>query len=143
MPVTLRQWEDSLRQPALCELLPVRDYLDGCIIREFPARVRERVILELESGLSALGGPVFALRVLCEDGVHVVSDAVTALVADAADPIQSSDQCVASFGWQCVRRSHRLFKHSHQPRSLAKPEACSQEKTINSARPAGSPTAFL
>jgi hypothetical protein len=33
MPVTLRQWEDSLRQPALCELLPVRDYLDGCIIR--------------------------------------------------------------------------------------------------------------
>jgi len=25
--------EDSLRQPALCELLPVRDYLDGCIIR--------------------------------------------------------------------------------------------------------------
>jgi type IV secretory pathway VirB4 component len=33
MPVTLRQWEESLRQPALCELLPVRDYLDGCIIR--------------------------------------------------------------------------------------------------------------
>jgi len=33
MPLTLRQWQDSLRQPALCELLPVRDYLDGCIIR--------------------------------------------------------------------------------------------------------------
>src|SRR6266852_2880719 len=33
MPQTLRKWEDSLRQPALCELLPVRDYLDGCIIR--------------------------------------------------------------------------------------------------------------
>src|SRR5438270_3874281 len=33
MPQTLRQWEDSLRQPALCELLPIRDYLDGCIIR--------------------------------------------------------------------------------------------------------------
>jgi hypothetical protein len=33
MPVTIRQWEDSLRQPALCELLPVRDYLDGCVIR--------------------------------------------------------------------------------------------------------------
>src|ERR1700680_2682397 len=33
MPVTLRQWQDSLRQPALCELLPVRDYLGGCIIR--------------------------------------------------------------------------------------------------------------
>ena len=29
MPQTLRQWEDSLRQPALCELLPVGDYLDG------------------------------------------------------------------------------------------------------------------
>jgi hypothetical protein len=33
MPMTMRQWENSLRQPALCELLPVRDYLDGCIIR--------------------------------------------------------------------------------------------------------------
>ena len=33
MPLTLRQWEETLRQPALCELLPVRDYLDGCIIR--------------------------------------------------------------------------------------------------------------
>ena len=33
MPMTRRQWEDSLRQPALCELLPVRDYLDGCIVR--------------------------------------------------------------------------------------------------------------
>ena len=33
MPVTLRKWEHSLRQPAFCELLPVRDYVDGCIIR--------------------------------------------------------------------------------------------------------------
>ena len=33
MPVTLRQWEESLRQPALCELLPVRDYLDNCVVR--------------------------------------------------------------------------------------------------------------
>jgi type IV secretory pathway VirB4 component len=33
MPLTMRQWENSLRQPALCELLPVRDYVDGCIIR--------------------------------------------------------------------------------------------------------------
>src|ERR1051325_389896 len=33
MPVTIRQWEESLRQPALCELLPVRDYLDDCIVR--------------------------------------------------------------------------------------------------------------
>ena len=33
MPMTRRQWEDSLRQPALCELLPIRDYLDGCIVR--------------------------------------------------------------------------------------------------------------
>src|SRR5215469_12873918 len=33
MPMTMRQWENSLRQPALCELLPVRDYLDDCIIR--------------------------------------------------------------------------------------------------------------
>jgi type IV secretory pathway VirB4 component len=33
MPLTLRQWEDSLRQPALCELLPVRDYLDNVVVR--------------------------------------------------------------------------------------------------------------
>src|SRR5215471_15585220 len=33
MPLTVRQWEESLRQPALCELLPVRDYLDDCIVR--------------------------------------------------------------------------------------------------------------
>ena len=33
MPLTVRQWEESLRQPALCELLPVRDYLDNCIVR--------------------------------------------------------------------------------------------------------------
>jgi hypothetical protein len=33
MPLTSRQFEDSLRQPALCQLLPVRDYLDNCIIR--------------------------------------------------------------------------------------------------------------
>src|SRR5215469_14302 len=33
MPMTVRQWEASLRQPALCELLPVRDYQDDCIVR--------------------------------------------------------------------------------------------------------------
>jgi type IV secretory pathway VirB4 component len=33
MPLTVRQWEESLRQPALCELLPVRDYLDNTIVR--------------------------------------------------------------------------------------------------------------
>src|SRR6204780_4054391 len=33
MPITVRQWEESLRQPALCELLPVRDYLDNAIVR--------------------------------------------------------------------------------------------------------------
>jgi len=33
MPMTRSQWQDSLRQPSLCELLPVRDYLDECIVR--------------------------------------------------------------------------------------------------------------
>jgi hypothetical protein len=33
MPLTRRQWETSLRQPALCELLPARDYLDNVIVR--------------------------------------------------------------------------------------------------------------
>ena len=31
--MTLREHEDSLHQPALCELLPVRDYLDGALVR--------------------------------------------------------------------------------------------------------------
>ncbi len=33
MPLTLREYEDSMHQPALCELLPVRDLLDGVMIR--------------------------------------------------------------------------------------------------------------
>src|SRR5579871_4628046 len=33
MPLTARQWEESLRQPALCELLPIRDYLDNVMVR--------------------------------------------------------------------------------------------------------------
>ncbi len=33
MPLTVRQWEESLRQPALCELLPIRDYLDNVMVR--------------------------------------------------------------------------------------------------------------
>lgn len=33
MPLTMRQWETSLRQPAFCELLPIRDYLDNIMVR--------------------------------------------------------------------------------------------------------------
>ena len=33
MPVTTHQWEKSLRQPAFCELLPIRDYLDNILVR--------------------------------------------------------------------------------------------------------------
>ena len=33
MPVTMRQHEANLRQPAFCELLPIRDYLDNVIVR--------------------------------------------------------------------------------------------------------------
>ncbi len=33
MPLTIGQHESSLRQPALCELLPVRDYLDNVMVR--------------------------------------------------------------------------------------------------------------
>ena len=29
MPTTMRQTQESLHKPALCELLPVREYLDG------------------------------------------------------------------------------------------------------------------
>jgi hypothetical protein len=32
-PITRVQWENSLRQPAFCELLPVRDYLDNVMVR--------------------------------------------------------------------------------------------------------------
>jgi hypothetical protein len=33
VPLTLEQHERKLREPALCELLPVRDYLDGIMVR--------------------------------------------------------------------------------------------------------------
>jgi hypothetical protein len=33
MPLTRHQWEESLRQPAFCELLSIRDYLDNIIVR--------------------------------------------------------------------------------------------------------------
>jgi hypothetical protein len=33
MPLTINQWEESLRQPAFCELLPIRDYLDNVMVR--------------------------------------------------------------------------------------------------------------
>lgn len=55
------------------------------------------MISELESGLSALGWTVLALDVLGKDGVHVVSDAITALVTHAPDLIQPGDQCIELF----------------------------------------------
>src|ERR1700694_2524391 len=33
MPVTLEQHEKRLADPAVCNLLPVRDYLDGMLVR--------------------------------------------------------------------------------------------------------------
>src|SRR5215469_5775143 len=33
MPLTLEQHEKKLRNPALCEQLPVRDYLDSIVVR--------------------------------------------------------------------------------------------------------------
>src|SRR5690242_8112712 len=33
MPTTMREHESSLHQPALCELLPLRDVIDDCIVR--------------------------------------------------------------------------------------------------------------
>ncbi len=36
------------------------------------------------------------IGVLGKKEIHTVSDAITAVVADAADAIQSGDQCVAS-----------------------------------------------
>src|SRR3954470_15069946 len=33
MPLTLTQHEKSLQDPAICELLPVRDYLDNVMVR--------------------------------------------------------------------------------------------------------------
>jgi type IV secretory pathway VirB4 component len=33
MPITLEQHEKKLQDPAVCELLPVRDYLDGVMVR--------------------------------------------------------------------------------------------------------------
>src|SRR5580700_3388266 len=39
MPLTMRQHEASLHQPAFCELLPIRDYLDNVIVRSSGALV--------------------------------------------------------------------------------------------------------
>ena len=39
MPLTMRQHQASLHQPALCELLPIRDYLDNVIVRSNGALV--------------------------------------------------------------------------------------------------------
>ena len=39
MPLTMRQHEANLRQPAFCELLPIRDYLDNVIVRSNGALV--------------------------------------------------------------------------------------------------------
>jgi hypothetical protein len=33
VPLTLTQHEKSLQDPAICELLPVRDYLDNVMVR--------------------------------------------------------------------------------------------------------------
>jgi hypothetical protein len=33
MPLTRHKWEESLRQPAFCELLSIRDYLDNIMVR--------------------------------------------------------------------------------------------------------------
>ena len=39
MPMTIAKHEESLHQPALCELLPVRDFLDGVSVRRSGALV--------------------------------------------------------------------------------------------------------
>ena len=39
MSLTMRQHEASLHQPAFCELLPIRDYLDNVIVRSNGALV--------------------------------------------------------------------------------------------------------
>src|SRR5919109_1249686 len=39
IPLTMRQHEASLHQPAFCELLPIRDYLDNVIVRSNGALV--------------------------------------------------------------------------------------------------------
>jgi len=33
VPITIAQYEKKLQEPALCEQLPVRDYLDNVIVR--------------------------------------------------------------------------------------------------------------
>jgi hypothetical protein len=39
VPLTLREYEKSMHQPALCELLPVRDFLDDVLVRTSGALV--------------------------------------------------------------------------------------------------------
>lgn len=50
MPLTLRNWEQSLHSPAMCSLLPVRDLLDNVMVRTSGAFV---------AGYEAAGIPSF------------------------------------------------------------------------------------
>src|SRR5579864_3997475 len=51
---------------------------------------------ETEAGLAALRLTALALGVLAKDGIHVVSDAVAALLAGGANSIQPSDEGVVA-----------------------------------------------
>ena len=66
-----------------------------------------------------LGRTATALGVLGKDGIHVVSDAIAALVADGANSIQPSDEGVPAGGGQCGRDHESLLEHADQSIEVA------------------------
>ena len=59
-PRTLTKQEESLRKPALCELLPVREYLDGVMVQVGvpPEPMSLRMFPLLDGRRSLAGSPI-------------------------------------------------------------------------------------
>ena len=57
MPLTMRQHEADMHQPAFCELLPVRDYLDNVIVRSNGSLVAGyQLAFLIATGMATLAG---------------------------------------------------------------------------------------
>jgi hypothetical protein len=48
-PLTREQLEKRLDNPALCEQLPVRDYLDNVLVRELAASGLDRLMIKIKT----------------------------------------------------------------------------------------------
>ena len=98
------------------------------------------------------GWLVSALRVLGKDEIHIVTDSISELLADGVYSIQPGDQGVPAAGGQRICSGESLLEYAHQRGEVvlvfisnvaAEPGSLFAIEAINSATPAGSPTALL